>query len=240
AQGLPVVFRTLDVGADKAVPGIDLDREENPFLGVRGIRLSLQRRDLFDTQLRALARAARQYPTVRVMVPMVGDVQDLRHVHDVVADLGVGDALRIGTMIEVPSAALLVREIAPLADFLSIGTNDLTSYVLAVDRTNSRVQDRYDELHPAVLRMIELVCAGGRATERPVSVCGEIAGDLAALPVLVGLGVRALSVAAPLVPRVKAALALISAADAADLAGEVMASGDASQARAVLSRRAPE
>lgn len=235
ADGRPIVFRTLDVGADKAVPGIELASEDNPFLGVRGVRLLLRRRELLDDQLRALARTAEQYPNVRVMVPMICDVAEMRRVQAVADELGLG-GLRLGTMIEVPSAALLVRELAAHVDFVSVGTNDLTGYVLAVDRTNVDVQELYDELHPGVLRLLDLICTGGRETQTPVSVCGEVAGDPAALPVLVGLGVSTLSVAAPLVPRTKAAIQTLSMVRAQKVARRVLACGDASEARAVLSR----
>jgi phosphoenolpyruvate-protein phosphotransferase (PTS system enzyme I) len=234
AQGRPVVFRTLDVGADKSVPGIELPHEDNPFLGVRGIRLSLQERTLFEIQLRALARTSRAYPNVKVMVPMVGDLNDLRRVQEIVDELGAADALHIGTMIEVPSAAILVREMAPLVDFFSVGTNDLTGYVLAVDRTNPSLGDLYDELHPAVLRTLQMIAAGAEELQTPVSVCGEVAGDPLALPVLIGLGLRSLSVAAPLVPRVKAAVQSISVDEARELALRVLATGDAAEARAAL------
>jgi phosphoenolpyruvate-protein phosphotransferase len=233
-EGRPVVFRTLDVGADKSVPGIELEPEDNPFLGVRGIRLSLQRPEIFETQLRALARTAHEHANVRVMVPMVGDPREMREVRRIVGELGAQDALTLGTMIEVPSAAMLVRELAPTADFFSVGTNDLTGYVLAVDRTNAALGHLYDELHPAVLRTLRMICEGADELQTPVSVCGEVAGDLAALPVLIGLGFRSLSVAAPLIPRVKAAVQQIDASEARELALRVLACGDAAEARAVL------
>jgi phosphoenolpyruvate-protein phosphotransferase len=234
AQERPVVFRTLDVGADKVVPGIELDPEENPFLGVRGVRLSLRRPELFEAQLRALARAARLHPNVRVMVPMVGDLQELRLVHEHIAALGEDASLRIGTMIEVPSAALMVRELAPLADFFSVGTNDLTGYVMAVDRTNMALEGLYDELHPAVLRLLDMIASGAQQEDTPVSICGEIAGDPIALPALIGLGYRSISVAAPLVPRVKAAIRELSFQDAREIAARVLACGDAAAVRAAL------
>jgi phosphoenolpyruvate-protein phosphotransferase (PTS system enzyme I) len=234
ADGRPVVFRTLDVGAAKHGPGIALEPEENPFLGVRGIRLSLRRRELFAAQLRALARAAREHGNVRVMVPMVADLHELRQVHELVDELGVADALHLGTMIEVPSAALMVREMAPLARFFSVGTNDLTGYVMAVDRTNPALGGLYDELHPAVLRLLERIAGDAGVAGSPVSICGEIAGDAAALPVLVGLGFRALSVAAPSVPRLKAAVRELWAGDARELARRAVACGDALEVRALL------
>ena len=236
AEGRPLVFRTLDVGADKPVAGISLPSEENPFLGVRGIRLSLQERALFETQLRALARVYREHPNIRVMVPMVSDARELRQVRAIAEEVAGAAELPLGAMIEVPSAAVLVREIAAHADFLSVGTNDLTGYLLAADRTNTSLGDLYDELHPAVLRVLRTVCVGAGELGTPVSICGEVAGEPLALGLLVGLGYRSLSVAAPLVPRVKAAVAELDAGAARELALQIMASADAAEVRAALGR----
>jgi phosphoenolpyruvate-protein kinase (PTS system EI component) len=137
-------------------------------------------------------------------------------------------------MIEVPSAALMVRELAPLADFFSVGTNDLTGYVMAVDRTNMALEGLYDELHPAVLRLLDMIASGAQQEDTPVSICGEIAGDPIALPALIGLGYRSISVAAPLVPRVKAAIRELSFQDAREIAARVLACGDAAAVRAAL------
>jgi phosphoenolpyruvate-protein phosphotransferase len=230
----PVVFRTLDVGADKVVPGISLPSEENPFLGVRGIRLSLQEREQFDIQLRALARAYREHPNVRVMVPMVSDAREMVRVRELVDAVPGTGGMLLGAMIEVPSAAILVREMAAHADFFSVGTNDLTGYLLAADRTNMRLGDLYDELHPAVLRVLRMICVGAGEHGTPLSICGEIAGDVRALALLVGLGYRSLSVAAPLVPRVKAAVAELDAGAARELALRALASSEPAEVRAVL------
>jgi phosphoenolpyruvate-protein phosphotransferase len=217
AAGRPIVFRTFDVGADKPAPALGLDAEQNPFLGIRGIRLCLARPDVFVPHLRALARTAQSYPNVRVMLPMLSDVAELAQTRRLVAEQ-VGIPLDLGAMIEVPSAALLADEFASAASFLSIGTNDLTSYLLAADRNNPRLAYLYDELHPSVLRVVAAVVAAADRAGRSASVCGEVAGDADALGLLVGLGVRRLSVSPPLVPRLKHAIGRLHAKDAAHTA----------------------
>ncbi len=201
ACGRPVTFRTLDVGGDKPVPGLHVEAEENPFLGVRGIRLTLANRPVFDAQLRALARTAAAYPGVSVMIPMVSGLEELDEVREVLREVAPGSTFRLGAMVEVPSAALLVDEFAREVDFLSVGTNDLTAYLLAADRGNLHLQHLYSEFHPAVLRALDQIRRG--AADTPVSICGELAGDPRASGLLIGLGYRRLSVSGPLVPAVK-------------------------------------
>lgn len=201
AQGRPVTFRTLDIGGDKPVPGLQVDAEENPFLGVRGVRLTLANRDLFAAQLRALARTAERYPSISVMVPMVSGLEELDDVRALLAEVAPDASFRFGTMVEVPSVAMLAEDVAAEVDFLSVGTNDLTAYLLAADRGNTRLDYLYDEFHPAVLRVLHLIRS--RAGGVPVGVCGEMAGDPRSLPLLVGLGYHHLSVSGPLVPTVK-------------------------------------
>jgi phosphoenolpyruvate-protein phosphotransferase len=232
ASGRPIVFRTFDVGADKPAPGLAMELEENPFLGVRGIRLCLALPEMFVPHLRALARTAQEHPNVRVMLPMLADVGELAQARLLVAE-HVGLPLDLGAMIEVPSAALLAGEFAASASFLSIGTNDLTSYVLAADRNNPRLDYLYDELHPAVLRLVgSVVAAAGRAG-RSVSVCGELAGDPDALGLLVGLGVRRLSVSPPLIPAVKHAIARLHAKEAAETAERAVRAAGPAEVRQV-------
>lgn len=202
AQGRPVTFRTLDVGGDKPVPGLPIPAEDNPFLGVRGIRLALQRRSVLEDQLRALARTATRHPGISVMVPMVSRLEELDEVRDVMAAVIPDARFAFGTMVEVPSMAMLVRELVEEVDFLSVGTNDLTAYMLAADRGNRELEYLYTEFHPAVLRMLHLI--GEHSCQTPVSVCGEFAGDPRSLALLLGMGFRSLSVSAPLVPAVKA------------------------------------
>jgi phosphoenolpyruvate-protein phosphotransferase len=219
AGGRPVTFRTLDVGGDKPVPGLQMDPEENPFLGVRGIRLTLANRPVFDAQLRALARTSDAFPGVSVMVPMVSGLEELDDVRRVLQDVAPRVAFRLGAMVEVPSAALLVDALAQEVDFLSVGTNDLTAYLLAADRGNRHLHGLYSEFHPAVLRALHLIRDG--AKETPVSVCGELAGDPRATGLLIGLGYRQLSVSGPLVPAVKERIRTIDTA-AAERAAEVL------------------
>ena len=202
AEGRPVTFRTLDVGGDKPVPGLPMPAEENPFLGVRGIRLALQHRAVLEDQFRALARTAARHPGISVMVPMVSGLEELDDVREVMAAAIPEAVFSFGTMVEVPSIVMLVREIVDEVDFLSVGTNDLTAYLLAADRGNRDLEYLYTEFHPAVLRVLHRIRV--HADETPVSVCGEFAGDPRSLALLLGMGYRSLSVSAPLVPEIKA------------------------------------
>ena len=180
--------------------------EENPFLGVRGIRLSLQRPDILETQLRALLACADGRP-LRIMFPMVGNIDEWRSAKIMVdrlrVDLPVAD-LQVGIMIEVPSAALIAPVLAHEVDFFSIGTNDLTQYTLAIDRGHPTLSGQADGLHPAVLRLIDMTVEAAHAQGKWVGVCGELAADALAVPMLVGLGVDELSVSARSIALVKA------------------------------------
>jgi len=216
--GRPVTFRTMDVGGDKPLSGLPMDPETNPFLGVRGIRLSLRRSEIFRTQLRALGRVALEFDSVRVMFPMISGLEEVRQVRQVLEDVPGADRFELGAMIEVPSAALLADEILDEVDFVSVGTNELAQYVLAADRTNPMLGELYHELHPGLLRILATVVAAGRRHDKPVGLCGEIAGDVRAVPLLVGMGFRSLSVAPPLVPHVKARIVALSARRAGELA----------------------
>lgn len=206
----PVVIRTLDVGGDKPLPGLPVEPEENPFLGWRGIRLCLDRPDLFKPQLRALLRAA-AHGRLRVMLPMVSDVGEVRAARAVLdecaAELGAEGAavgrFDLGIMVETPAAALCAEELAAEAAFFSIGTNDLTQYVMAADRTHRRLGHLNRPDHPAVLRMIRMTCEAAAGRGVPVAVCGEMAADPALIPQLVGWGVSELSMSAPSIPRAK-------------------------------------
>jgi multiphosphoryl transfer protein len=212
-DGRPMVVRTLDVGADKPLPALAQPAEANPFLGVRGVRLSLERPDLLDTQLRALIRVAADHP-VRIMFPMISTLAELRAARDAVerarAAVGAiersGPRTEIGIMVEVPAAALMADVLAGEADFFSIGTNDLTQYTLAADRGNERVASLADPLHPSVLRLIARTAEAAQAQRRWVGVCGELAADPVATAVLLGLGVRELSMSAPAIAGVKEAV----------------------------------
>jgi phosphotransferase system enzyme I (PtsI) len=200
--GRTVTIRTLDLGADKADrTGLALSNEPNPALGVRGVRLSLNRPHLLETQLRAIVRAS-GYGPVRILVPMVGEraqVLTVRRMLDSVTralrDAGhaTAEQLPLGAMIEVPAAALSLPSFIDLVDFLSIGTNDLVQYMLAADRNNEALGELYSPLHPAVLRVVRDVIATGTRRGRPVAVCGEMAGDPRLAPLLLALGLQEFS-----------------------------------------------
>ncbi|OLO02841.1 phosphoenolpyruvate--protein phosphotransferase [Salinicola socius] len=207
-DGRPLVARTLDVGGDKPLPYWPVAAEDNPFLGLRGIRLALTRPEVLETQLRALLTAAGDRP-LRIMFPMVKDVDEYRQARAIVdrlqQEIGAPD-VQVGVMIEIPSAALLAPSLAAEVDFFSIGTNDLTQYTLAIDRGHPELSSQADGLHPAVLRLIQMTVDAAHAEGKWVGVCGELGSDAAAVPVLVGLGVDELSVSVRQVPMVKARL----------------------------------
>jgi phosphotransferase system enzyme I (PtsP) len=206
----PVTLRTLDVGGDKPLPYFPIS-EENPFLGWRGIRISLDQPDIFKTQVRAMLRASAQYPNMGIMFPMVSCVSELREARTILQqayeelledDIQVS-LPRVGVMLEVPSAAYLAGSLARLVDFVSIGSNDLTQYILAVDRNNERVAKLYDSLHPAVLYTLQHIVRQSHDAARPVSVCGEMAGDPAGAILLMGMGVDSLSMSVSNLPKIK-------------------------------------
>jgi phosphoenolpyruvate-protein phosphotransferase len=206
----PVIIRTLDVGGDKDLPGVDQAHEENPFLGWRGIRMSLDTPDLFEPQLRAILRATAD-GNIKVMFPMVADVGELETAKTMLqesrAELEaegkiVGD-LETGVMIETPAAALCAAELARESAFFSIGTNDLVQYTLAADRGNERLRRLQSADHPAVLALIRQTCEAANAAGIPVGVCGEAAGDPDMIPKLLTLGVTELSMSPPSIPRAK-------------------------------------
>ena len=237
----PVVIRLADIGGDKQIPYLGLPDEPNPFLGVRAIRLAHGSRELLLTQLRAIWRAAGLAGvTPYVMAAMVSTIADARLLLELrdearAAVVAAGDPcpdrMATGLMIEVPSAAMLAPELARLADFFSIGTNDLTQYVLAADRGNPSLARLQDALHPAVLRTIKSVVAGADGAGIPVAACGELAGDPAGALVLVGLGVDELSAEAASLDGVRAALAGVMSAELRELAARALAATDAETVR---------
>lgn len=235
-NGLPLILRTLDIGGDKLVPYLSMPAENNPFLGVRGIRLCLQREDLFRTQLRAVFRASREGP-VRLMYPMIALLEELARAkaitEEVRREVGV-DPIELGIMIEVPSAVMMADRLAREVSFFSIGTNDLTQYVLAMDRQHPVLAPQADGLHPAILRMIERTVAAARAAGIWVGACGGIAGDPAGAVVLAGLGVFELSVSIPSIAATKARLRGLTMARAEDIARRALACGTAAEVRALV------
>jgi multiphosphoryl transfer protein len=217
--GRPVTFRSLDIGGDKPADYAS-DADDSSALGVRGIRLGLRRPELLETQLRALLEASPDLP-LRILLPMVGTLEEVAAAREALdraaaasraANAPIASDVRLGVMIEVPSAALLADAFAGAVDFLSIGTNDLVQYTLAADRTNQALTDLASPLQPAVLRLIASVVRAADAAGCPVSVCGEAAGDPLAGPILVGLGVRRLSVAPQSIGTVRLRLASVGLA----------------------------
>jgi phosphocarrier protein FPr len=235
-DGRRVTLRTLDVGGDKPLPYLPMPHEDNPFLGQRGIRLSLMHRELLRDQMAAICHTARRSPT-NIMIPMVSTPEEMIEARQILVEAagpsGVPQGLHIGTMIEVPSAALKIEAFLPYVDFVSIGTNDLTQYTLAAERGNGAVASLSDPLDPGVLRLIEHVCRGADG-HIEVAVCGEAASDELAVPVLVGLGVRELSVAPPAVPRIKAAIRELDVEQCAALARQALTLAGANDVRKLV------
>ena len=225
----PVTVRTLDIGGDKLLPYFPV-QEDNPFLGWRGIRIALDHPEIFLTQLRAILRASEGLNNLRLMLPMITGVGEIdaaivliRRAYQELQEEGVSiEYPQIGVMIEVPSAVYQVQAMARRVDFFSIGSNDLTQYLLAVDRNNSQVAELYDALHPAVLRAIGQVIGDAHRSQRPVSVCGEMAGDPAAALLLLGMGIDSLSMSAASLLRVKWVVRSFSQSQAHALLGEVL------------------
>jgi phosphoenolpyruvate-protein phosphotransferase len=233
--GLPVVLRTLDAGGDKPLRFVTHPVEANPFLGLRGLRLSLAEPQLFRPQVRAALRAAR-FGDIKLMLPMVDGLADLRAARAFIekerAELGT-PPVEIGIMVEVPSAAVMADQLAQEADFFSIGTNDLTQYTLAVDRQHPTLGARSDALDPGVLRLIDMTVRAAHARGRWVGVCGNMAADAMAAPILLGLGVDELSVSIPNVAALKAQIRALSMAKAEKVARAALNCGTAAEVRAM-------
>ena len=213
-SGKPVIIRTLDIGGDKEVPALHLEKEENPFLGYRAIRICLDQEELFMVQLRAILRAS-SYGNIKIMFPMISSLKELRDAKAVLEKAkgeleqeGVSFAkdIKVGIMIEIPAVAICADILAQEADFFSIGTNDLIQYSLAVDRINEKVSHLYNMLHPGVLRLIKMTAEAGKAAGIEVGVCGEMAGTRGMAPILLGLGVTHLSMSASSILEAKATL----------------------------------
>ncbi len=233
----PIIVRTLDIGADKPPSYLSFPAEANPFLGWRAIRISLDRPDLFRTQLRAILRAAVGY-SVRIMFPMVSDLDELRRactvVEDVRAELVVehlpfADGVPVGIMVETPAAAMLVDLLADAADFFSLGTNDLTQYTLAVDRGNATVAGLFQPLHPSVLRLIKQTIDLAHARGKWVGMCGELAGMQRAVPILLGLGLDEFSMNPRAIPDAKHLIRKLDKARACTIANEALRLGTAAE-----------
>jgi phosphotransferase system enzyme I (PtsI) len=234
----PLIIRTFDLGGDKLAPGtVDITDELNPFLGWRAIRLCLEHIDIFKTQLRAILRAS-AVGNIKVMFPMISGLEELRGAKAVLAEcheelrrsgIPLGEEIEVGAMIEIPSAALCANVLASEVDFFSIGTNDLIQYTLAVDRVNEKIAHLYEPTHPAILRLLRIITEAAHAHHIWVGVCGEMAGDVALVPLLLGLGVDELSAAATLVPRVKRAVQSLAIPECRDLVEETLKLNTASE-----------
>jgi len=244
--GCPVVVRTLDAGGDKQIPYLHMEEEENPYLGVRGVRLCLERRPLFETQLKAILRAGEGHD-IRIMIPMIAEASELvatravlEEAHQALLKASVPHLwpVSLGIMVEVPAAALMAERLALQSDFFSIGTNDLTQYTLAAERGHPKLGNFADAAHPAVLRLIDDVVEAGRASGRSVSVCGEAAADPGAAALLVGLGIRRLSMGAASLSTIRKSMRKCSASVLEGAARDALSKDNSMEARAGLPKSA--
>jgi phosphoenolpyruvate-protein phosphotransferase len=237
-EGRPLIIRTIDVGGDKPIAYLPFPEEANPALGMRGIRFALSEGSILRTQLRAMLRAV-PAEQLRIMLPMIIEAQEIEDVRALVtreaADIGVSSAVQIGIMVETPAAALSAAQLAMHSDFLSIGTNDLSQYVLAMDRGNAALASRVDSFHPAVLRAIQLTAEGAASYGRWLGICGGLASDFRAAPLLVGLGCDELSSVPAAIPKIKQTLGHWTLSQCRDLATKALALSSATEVRKLVS-----
>jgi len=228
-QGGSVVIRTLDIGGDKQLDYYEIDEEQNPFMGYRAIRISLDQKQLFKTQLRAILRAS-VHGSIRIMYPFITSVNEVRAAKALLeeakqelreAGIMFEEQIAVGCMIEVPAAVMIADALAKEVDFFSIGTNDLIQFTLAVDRMNDRISQMYEPYHPAVIRMLSLIVEAAKRNHLPISVCGELAGDIRALPIWLSLGVDSLSMSAHSILPLKSRLIYASQEECKDIFAEV-------------------
>ncbi|WP_373228787.1 phosphoenolpyruvate--protein phosphotransferase [Cohnella sp.] len=241
-EGRPVVIRTLDIGGDKELPYLDLPEEMNPFLGYRAIRLCLDRKELFLTQLRAIIRAG-AYGNVKIMFPMISGMEEWRQAKALYEEARrqlvgegatVGESMEIGIMIEIPSAALMADRLAREVDFFSIGTNDLVQYTIAVDRMNEKVAYLYDYFHPAVIHLIKTVIDASNKHGKWTGMCGSMAGDPLAAPLLVGLGLHEWSMSPSAIQRIKQIVRELDRSDCEQLTAKLLELDTPTEVRAEL------
>lgn len=235
-KGRPLTIRTLDIGGDKQVAHLNLPKEDNSFLGIRGIRLCMTRPDLFEPQLRAIYRAARDVGNVRVMFPMISTISEIEQVIAQCETIRLevnAPKIELGIMVEVPSTAVLADQFAKLVDFFSIGTNDLTQYTLAMDRVHPQLAKQADALNPAVLRMIDMTVRAAKAEGKWVGVCGGAASDVRGAEILTGLGVTELSITVPTIPTIKAKLRHVALHELQVMARKALACRTAEEVRAL-------
>jgi len=235
----PLILRLMDVGGDKPLRYLPLPAEENPALGLRGVRTALARPDLLRTQLRAALRV-QAAGSVRLLIPMITDVAEILAVRSVidelVAELGIHGRVELGAMIETPAAALTASNLIREVDFLSIGSNDLTQYTLAMDRGHPQLAGRTDALHPAVLKLVAAAASAGVAAGKLVAVCGGVAADSLAVPILLGLGVRELSVVPTAIPAIKRQVRALRISDCRELAIRCLDLASAAAVRALVAQ----
>ena len=244
-RGHPVIARTLDVGGDKAIAGIAHEEEENPFLGVRGIRLCLENLELFKTQLSAILRAS-VHGSLKIMIPMVDTVEEVIRTRAIIHEVGTtlteqgvhfDASIPVGIMIETPIAALQIKAFAPHVDFFSIGSNDLLQYMMAVDRGNPKLASLYDSCHPAFLALIANLIAQAGKVDKPLGICGELAGDPLFTIFLLGAGLKKFSMNVAAIPRTKYLIRRVSLSEAREMTQQVLSLQSAEEIRQFLFRR---
>lgn len=244
-KGRSITIRTLDIGGDKSLPYFPIHGEDNPFLGWRALRISLERKDIFRIQLRALLRAS-AFGALKIMFPMIISVEEFMDAKALVEKCkeelreegkSFNEKIEIGMMIETPAAVFMAEDLAREADFFSIGTNDLVQYILAVDRLNEKVSRLYNPFHPAVLRSIKMVTQAASKQAKPVGICGELAGDSQAVMLLIGLGLTSLSMSAGSLSEISEQVSFISYKHAKAKAVEVCRAGTSEQVNALLHER---
>jgi phosphotransferase system enzyme I (PtsI) len=242
---MPVVIRTLDLGADKAPESLSQHPEPNPFLGCRSIRYCLEKVDVFKTQFRAILRAS-AFGNVRIMLPMIASVEEVRRAKQVLADamdevrernLSFNEKISLGIMIEAPSAALTADILAKEVDFFSIGTNDLIQYSLAVDRGNERVAPLYQPAHPAILRLVKQVIDTGHTHHIPVAMCGEMSAEVLYTVLLLGIGLRAFSVTPVNIREVKKVIRSVTIKEAVEVANTALSLTESKQTESFLKEK---
>ena len=243
-QGKPTVVRTLDIGGDKTLPYLKFAPEMNPFLGYRAIRLCLDRQDIFRTQLRALLRAS-VYGNLKVMFPMIATLEEFRHAKALLLEekqklvdegIAVSDSIEVGMMVEIPSAAVIADLFTKEADFLSIGTNDLIQYTLAADRMNEKISYLYQPYHPAIIRLVKNVIEAAHKNGKWVGMCGEMAGDEIAIPILLALGLDEFSMSAPAILNTRAQIAKLSKTELAKHLDEIFTLTTADEVEAYVKK----
>lgn len=241
-NGKPVIIRTLDVGGDKDIKYLNLEKEDNPFLGYRAIRISLDNQELFKTQLRALLRAS-HFGKVYIMLPMISSIEELRQAKEIIEkvkeeleykNIEFDKDLKVGIMIEIPSAALMAKALAEECDFFSIGTNDLIQYTTAVERGNSKIEKLYTKYHPAVIKLIKMAIDGAHSAGKWCGMCGEAAGDSLYIPLILGLGLDEFSMNPSKILRARKVISNLSYKDCKTLANKVLELNTATEVEDLL------